>query len=137
MAKSKAEQPSDAAESTATAPGKTRKKRKKRKGNKTELVLNALAALGADASSGKIRDWIREHHRRVSISASHISNTKAAYLAEQGGGGGKGAGANGPGAKQKASAADSLKLNQMRQLKELIEQIGKPQLHEVIDMFEA
>jgi hypothetical protein len=68
------------AESTGK-PARAGRRRIKRRVNKTELVREALRALGRDVKNQEIQQWIKEMHG-VELSPAHISNIKSVVLVE-------------------------------------------------------
>jgi len=114
----------------ASAAGKKKQKRRK-KFDKGDLVRQAMDALeGLDTKNQDILDWIKKY-KKVNVSPSHVSNIKTELRQGKGGP----APANGPVKKKGPAPAGRLDLEQMRFLAEIIQQVGRDGVHEIVDLF--
>jgi hypothetical protein len=100
-------------------------------------VREALGELGTAAKNQDILDWIQKKHRGVKISTSHVSNIKSNILRS----GWEAPAAKGAGnatqARERKSSSGPLTGPEIHKLHELIQRIGKAELHAIIDLFEG
>ena len=94
--------------------------------NKTQMVVQALQELGAEAPPKEIQSHVLDKHG-VELSTTMISSYKSNILKKQGGGGG--GGRRGGGA---AGAGGSVGLRDLATLRDLIDRVGAAELQQLI-----
>jgi len=95
-----------------------------------ELVRRALQALGYDAKTQAIHEYIRDHLKRT-LSNNIISSYKSNLRSEAGLARGRGGRPAGRGALRSAP----LDVKDVQTIKELVTRLGAPRVRELIDVF--
>ena len=92
--------------------------------SKTQLVVDAIAAIGGDPGPKEIQEYIKQHHNvdlKYALVASYKSNLKN----KKGGGGARRGGTS------------QVSLNDLMALKELVDRVGEGRIPDMIQTLKA